>query len=48
MSKEVKYEYIMRLLGMADFMPATDRAAYDQNEDESDAAAYIVEIGMKI
>ena len=36
------------LLGMCDFMPATDRAAYDQNDVESDVVAYIIEIFMKI
>ena len=29
-------------------MPATDRAANDQNYVESDVAAYIIEIVMKI
>ena len=46
--KEVKHEYIIMLLGMCDFMPATDRAAYDQNDVESDVVAYIIEISMKI
>ena len=29
-------------------MPTTERAAYDQNDVESDAAAYIIEISIKI
>ena len=32
----------------ADFIPTTERAAYDQHDVESDATAYIIEISVKI